>query len=305
MAATAVAERTSSRRRALGLALLAAPLAACEILPEAPLPESAQPRIVPPAASIPLALVLGSGGPRGFSHVGALKALHEIGVRPDLVVGASVGSLLGAIYCAGAAMTEIEALALDFDFRSLFLLSLTGGVRLSGRQLSAFVNQEVRRHAATTAMEKLPRGFVAVAQDEATGQAVGFNAGDVGRAVQASCAIPGRFDAVEIRGRRYVDPDSGVPLPVRLARSLGARRVIALDCSARVENAPRGAEAYREGDLRKRALIAEDARHADLVIHPDIGYWVSVTREYRERTARAAYEQTLSQRAVIRGAAGL
>ncbi|MFN0162353.1 MAG: patatin-like phospholipase family protein [Burkholderiales bacterium] len=252
-----------------------------------------------------LALVLGSGGPRGFSHVGVLKALHEIGVRYDLMVGASVGALLGAVACAGAPMAQIEELALDFDFRSLFLLSLTGGVRLSGRQLGSFVNQEVQRRAGTTALEKLPKRFAAVAFDETAGQAVVFNAGDVGRAVQASCAIPGRFDAVEIRGRRHVDPDQHAPMPVRLARSMGARRVIALDCSARVENAPPGAAAYRESDLRKRALVAEDARYADLVIHPEIGYWVSVTREYRERTMRAAYEQTLSMRSEIRRSAGL
>lgn len=148
-------------------------------------------------------------------------------------------------------------------------------------------------------MEKLKTRFAAVAFDEAAGQAIAFNAGNVGRAVQASCAIPGRFDAVEIRGRRHVDPDWHTPLPVRLARGMGARRVIALDCSARVENAPPGAAAYRESDLRKRALVAEDARHADLVIHPEIGYWVSVTREYRERTTRAAYEQTLALRSEI------
>ena len=128
------------KRRALLVAALGAPLGACDVFPDTPLPEERQPRFVSWAAPARLALVLSSGGPRGFSHIGVLKALHEIGVKPDLVVGASVGALLGSLMCAGASMMEIEQLGLDFDFKPLVRLSLT-----SGQARGAVQSQKSRR----------------------------------------------------------------------------------------------------------------------------------------------------------------
>ena len=292
------------RRRAFLLAAAAAPLSGCDVLPEAPLPAALQPRFVPWSEPARLALVLSSGGPRGFSHIGVLKALHEIGVKPDLVVGASVGALLGSMLCAGAPVADLESLALDFDFRSLVRLSLTRGYILSGRGLAWYVNNEIERRLGHTLLERLPLRFAAVAADAHTGEALAFNAGDTGRAVQAACAIPGRFDPVEIRGRLYADSDQVAPLPVRLARSLGAVKVIAVDCSAPADNPLPGAAVYREGDLRKRALIEADAKFADIVLRADIGYWVNLNREYRERSTRAAYEYTLGRREEILRAVG-
>lgn len=287
------------RRRSFLLAAAAAPLAGCDILPESPLPPTLQPRFVPWSGPARLALVLSSGGPRGFSHIGVIKALHEIGVKPDLVVGASVGALLGSLLCAGAPIAELEALAFDFDFKTLVRLSLTRGYTLSGRELAWYVNQQIEHRLGHCVLERLPVRFAAVAADTQTGEALAFNTGDTGRAVQAACAIPGRFDPVEIRGRLYADSDLVVPMPVRMARTLGAARVIAVDCSAPADNTPPGAAAYREGDLRKRALVEADGKFADIVLHADIGYWVNLTRDYRERSARTAYEYTLGRRDAI------
>ena len=287
------------KRRALLALACGTALTGCDVFPEVPLPEERQPRFVPWPQPARLALVLSAGGPRGFSHVGVLKALHEIGVRPDLVVGASVGALLGSILCAGADMGEIEELGLAFDFRSLLRLSFTSGYKLSGSGVAAFVNQAISQRLGHTALERLPLRFAAVAADAQSGEVVLFNHGDAGRAVQASAAIPGRFDPVPVRGRLYIDADQIAPLPVRAARSLGAVKIIALDCSARIDQPPPGSEAYRASDLNKRALSDADARFADLVLHPDIGYWVRLTREYRETTARLAYAYTMRRRAEI------
>ena len=279
--------------------LSAAALGGCDLLPETPLPEERQPRFVAWPEPARLALVLSSGGPRGFSHIGVLKALGDIGVKPDLIVGASVGAMLGSVISAGASMAEVEKLGLDFDFKTLVRLSLTSGYKLSGGQLAAFVNAELMRHVGHTALERMPMRFAAVAADTQTGEAVAFNSGDAGRAVQASAAIPGQFDPVMIRGRLYADGDLVAPLPVRLTRAMGAKKIIALDCSARVDRAPPGAEVYRAGDLRKRQLTDAEAKFADLTLHPDIGYWVNLSREFRVRTARIAYEYTLARRAEI------
>ena len=241
------------KRRALLLSTLGAAIGGCDVFPEAPLPEERQPRFAPWAEPARLALVLSSGGPRGFSHIGVLKALHEIGIKPDLVVGASVGALLGSVMCAGASMAEIEQLGLDFDFRSLVRLSLTSGYKLSGSGMADFVNEEISRRLGHTALERLPLRFAAIAADAQSGVLAAFNRGDAGRAVQASAAIPGRFDPVLIRGRLYADADLHAPMPVRWTRSAGARKIIALDCSARTGNPPPGSESYRAADLKKRA----------------------------------------------------
>lgn len=287
------------KRRALLLSTLGAALGGCDIFPGTPLPDERQPRLVPWAEPARLALVLSSGGPRGFSHIGVLKALHEIGIKPDFVVGASVGALLGSVMCAGASMAEIEQLGLDFDFRSLVRLSFTSGYKLSGSGVARFVNEEISRRLGHTALERLPLRFAAIAADAQSGELAAFNHGDAGRAVQASAAIQGRFDPVPIRGRLYADADLFAPMPVRWTRSAGAKKIIAIDCSARTDNPPPGSASYREADLKKRALSDIEAKFADLTLHPDIGYWVRLTREYREQTARAAYEYTMARRREI------
>jgi NTE family protein len=119
-------------------------------------------------------------------------------------------------------------------------------------------------------------------------------------AVQASCAIEGTFTPVRIRGMQYVDADQVVPLPVRMARALGAVKVLAIDASAHEDRAPEGALRFRVGDLRKRALTQPDAAAADLTLHPDFGYWVSTSREFRERAIAAGYTQTIAQAARLK-----
>ena len=104
-----------------------------------------------------------------------------------------------------------------------------------------------------------------------------------------------RPPGIEHVHERYVDPDWVRPLPVREARAMGALRVLAVDASAHEERAPAGAERFRESDLRKRALIGPDAAQADLLLHPEFGYWVSLSREFRERCIAAGYEATMAQ----------
>jgi len=119
------------------------------------------------------------------------------------------------------------------------------------------------------------------------GEVVAFTRGDAGLAVQASSAIVGRLAPVRIGGVRYVDADQRLPLPVRLARGLGASRVLAVDASAHEDRAPAAAARYRDIDLRKRALTQPDARVADVLLHPDTGYWAGWSRAYRERLIAA------------------
>jgi NTE family protein len=281
----------SSTRRALLLGAAAFGLAGCDPGPDRDHDGPQAPQAAPLARPARMAWVLGSGGPRGFVHVGVVKALAELGLQPDLIVGASAGALVGTLYAAGMPAAELERLALELDPWQLLRLTPLSAVRLSGSAIADVVNDSVGGRE----LQALPIAMACVAQRLADGAVVGFTRGDAGVAVQASSAIEGRLTPVRIRGERYADADLHMPLPVRLAHALGAERVLAVDASAHEERAPPGAERYRAGDLHKRALTEPDARRADLVLQPDFGYWVSLKREFRERAIAAGYRDTLAQ----------
>ena len=252
-----------------------------------------------------MAWVFSSGGPRSYVHVGVLKALDELGVAPDLLVGASVGSLVSVLRAAGMSGLQLERLALELNPVSLARVArLFGGEseRLSGAAIAELVRDQLRALGRTPELEKLPLMVVCVAHRIEPGSpgTVAFNCGDAGLAVQASSAIEGQFTPVRIRGQRHVDSDLHVPLPVRIARQLGAQRVLAVDASAHEDKAPSGAERYRSGDLRKRATTKPDAAAADLLLHPHFGYWVNLSREFRQRAIEAGYRETLAQGARIK-----
>ena len=254
------------------------------------------PEAAPLATKPRVVWVFGSGGPRGFVHVGVVKALAELGLAPDAIFGASVGAFVGTLVAGGLPAAEVERLALDTQPWQLLDWSLSDPKRVSGQGLARFVNRQLDDQP----LQRLPTPMVCAALRLRDGSVVGLTRGDAGVAVQASSAIEGRFTPVMIRGELYADADLAMPLPVRLARRLGAVRVLAVDASAHEERAPPGAADYRESDLRKRALTRPDAAAADVLLHPDIGYWVGMTREYRERVMAIGYRDTMSKAAALR-----
>ena len=262
---------------------------ACTFTPDQDHNDDEAPKTIALAHKPRVAWVFSSGGPRGFVHVGVLKALAEIGVKPDVLVGASAGALVAVMYASGRSVQEIERIALDIQPAALARLALGSTERLSGTAIASLVNREL----SGVMLEQLRLPAVCVATRRKDLQMVGFNAGDPGIAVQASCAIEGQFSPVRIRGEQYVDPDHYQPLPVRLARELGADKVLAIDASAHEDKAPPGTERYRAGDLRKRALTQPDALAANVTLHPEFGYYVNLSREFRERAIAAGYQTTL------------
>ncbi len=253
------------------------------------------PSFVQPTHGFDRALVLSSGGPRGFVHVGVLKGLEQLKWRPQLVVGASVGALVGALYAAGLSVADIERLALDLGPTDFLRFNPMGREKLNGSAIADFVNERV----GARAIEVLPMAFAACAITQSGREVVAFNRGDAGLAVQAATAIEGRFSPVTIRGTAHVDSDWVLPLPVRMAQALGAVNVLAVDASAHENLAPESAKAYRASDLKKRALIAPDAAAAKLCLHPQFGYWAGFDRAYRERAIAAGLADTLAQAKAI------
>lgn len=270
-------------------------LAGCTLAPDADHTDVEAPKSMPLAHQPRVAWVFSSGGPRGFVHVGVLKALAELGHKPDLLVGASVGALVAVVYASGRSAREVEQMSLELQLTGLGRLALSCSERLSGSAIADLVRREV----GGAMLEQLRLPVVCVVARRKDAQVVGFNAGDTGLAVQASCAVEGQFTPVRIRGDQYVDPDHYQPLPVGLARRLGASKVLAIDASAHEEQAPAGATRYRVSDLRKRALTEPESRAADLTLHPEFGYWVNLSREFRERAIEAGYKTTLQSAAKI------
>lgn len=274
----------------------AATLAGCSVSPDRDHSGPDAPRAQALRRPVRTAWVFSSGGPRGFVHVGVIKALQELGLVPDLIVGASAGALVGSLCASGVPAREIEALALDLQSWTLGRLAIGAPERLSGSAIADLVRQRCR----VPLLEQMPVAMACVALRRSDRASVAFTAGDVGLAVQASAAIEGQFTPVRIQGQHYLDADWATPLPVRAARALGAQRVLAIDASVHVDRAPTGAARYRESDLRKQALVNADAPHANLLLKPDFGYWVSLSREFRERAIAAGYRETMAQAVALR-----
>jgi NTE family protein len=137
----------------------------------------------------------------------------------------------------------------------------------------------------------------------ADGKLAVFNRGNAGIAVRASSAIPGRFDPVRILGIDYIDGDEQTPLPIGVARALGAQVVIAVNVSEYMEDTPAGVpqEWVTKGWRRARAVDAE-APLADIIIHPNTGYFTDVRYEYRVRCIAIAEAATRAMLPAIRAA---
>lgn len=254
----------SSRRQILlgGLGSLA--LAACGSVPGKPDASAAR-----PARKPKIALALGGGAARGFAHIGVIKALETSGIVPDMVVGTSAGSVVGALYAAGHGPFDLQKLAIQLDEASVTDWSLFDRGVIKGERLEQFINSNVGNRP----IEGLKRRFAAVATDLASGEPIVFQRGNTGTAVRASSSIPGVFPPVVIGGREYVDGGLVAPIPAREARSLGADIVIAVDISAR----PSGKRNQGTLDLlldtiavMGAALGKHELTAADVVIRPDL-----------------------------------
>lgn len=301
-----MASRRLLLRGAGGLAAAAAVAASatmsgCTLLPDYDHDGPGAPAEQPwPAGALPnrpVALVLGSGGPRGFVHIGVIKALDEMRFKPDIVVGASIGSLVGALYAGGLTGVELERLALSANLSEFLRLAVGAKERFAGTGIAVWVN----RMLDYKPIEQLGVRFAAVSVRDHDNALAGFTAGDTGVAIQASCAIPRLFTPVRIRGQVFLDPDRVAPLPVRFARGLGAARVLSIDASAHEARAPAGAERFRDSDRAKRQLIEPDSRRSDLNIHPEFGYWVRADEAYRREAMQAGYADTIALRDRILG----
>ncbi|MBM3524190.1 MAG: patatin-like phospholipase family protein [Alphaproteobacteria bacterium] len=267
-----------TRRAALAASIGA--VAGCAALEEvATYVGDAPPRAGPLTTTSPprFALVLGGGGRRGVAHVGVVRVLEAEGLRPDLIVGASAGSLVGAAYASGMPADRIEAAALSLSSWSIADPLIGRRGMLAGDRYEELVADIVGRGP----IERMRVPLAVVATEVGTLRPVAFTRGDVAVAVRASSAMPNLFRRVAIEGREYVDAVESTPVPVRLARELGASKVGAVNVM-----------------WRAPPIWESERRLADVVLEPALPYWAPRSEAARldaiaqgEAAARAALPQ--------------
>ncbi|MFT3731068.1 MAG: patatin-like phospholipase family protein [Hyphomicrobium sp.] len=173
------------------------------------------------------ALALGGGAARGWAHIGILRGLADAGLEPEIVVGTSIGAIVGGHYASGR-LDLLEGFARELTRRRVFSfldLSVSGSGLIAGQRLF----DRFEDHLQGVKMEDLPTRFAAIATDLSTGQEVWLRRGYVTDAVRASSAIPGIVKPVSLNGRWLVDGCLVNPIPVSVCRALGARVVVAVN----------------------------------------------------------------------------
>ncbi len=238
------------------------------VIPVVPVVIPAPEVVLPPPK---IALVLGGGGTRGFAHVGVIKALEAQGIFPDIIVGTSVGSAIGALYASGYSGFQLQEMSIPMKEDRVINLAWSNRGLFTGKPLQTFINQAVKN----VPLEKLRRTFAVVATDLSTGEKIVFRSGNTGMAVSASCAVPGVFQPVVINSRSYVDGGLVKPVPVSEARTLGADFVIAVNISNLPQNNRTESMLdvlMQTFDIMSKSINSYELQKADVVIRP-------VTRE--------------------------
>lgn len=227
-------------------------------------------------APIKIGLALGGGAARGFAHIGVIKALEAHGIVPDLVVGTSAGSVVGALYAAGNNGFALNKLALAMDEAAIsdwsvpFFAKVAGVIK--GEAIQNYINKTIHQ----VPIEKLKIPFGAVATDLNSGMPVLFRRGNTGIAVRASSAVPGVFQPVTIGSHVYVDGGLVSPVPVRFAREMGADFVIAVNISAQPALQTASGTSTVDLLLQTFSIMAQSInqyqlKEADIVIQPRLG----------------------------------
>ena len=217
-----------------------------------------------------IGLALGGGFARGIAHIGVLKVLEEEGIKLSAVAGTSVGALIGAAYCSGLSVADLEAVARRVRFRDFARWTLSRFGFATNQRMIAFLNTVLK----VKTFEELRIPLAVTATDFSTGEGVVFRTGGLIDPVRASCSYPGMFLPVNIDGRWFVDGMLAYAVPTRPLRQMGVERVIAVHLKGTwsKSKAPR----HVFDVIGQCFAIAQDMNSslwrtsADLVVEPDV-----------------------------------
>lgn len=299
------AHESSSRlpplTRRQSLLLLALVASGCSTVPTpAPPPPIEPPVAIKPSPRAPrIGLALGGGAARGFAHIGVIQVLEESGIRPDLVIGTSAGSLVAALYASGMTGHELAALAASMDESALTDWSFPGRGLIRGEALARYV----REKTGNLLIEQMHMPLGIVATDLSSGEGIVFRSGDTGAAVRASSAVPAMFQPVKIGLREYVDGGLVAPVPVHYARQMGAELVLAVDISSPPDlAAPQDAMRMlmQTFSIMGRSINQLELHDADVVLRPKLRDVASSDFGARLRAIKAGREVAIAQLKAIR-----
>jgi NTE family protein len=255
-----------------------------------------------------IGLALGGGAARGFAHIGVIKALEANGIKPDLVVGTSAGSVIAALYASGYRGTELNRIALTLDEASItdWALPFSGkfGGMIKGDALQNMVNRLVKNQS----IESTPIPLGIVATDLKTGQGVLFQRGDMGQAVRASCSIPSIFQPTTINGREYVDGGLVSPVPVKYAIQMGADFVIAVNISTEPSSQDSSGTVgiiLQTTSIMGQTINQFELERAQVVIRPELKGMRGTDFKSRNNAILAGEEATLLQMDQIKAKLGM
>lgn len=290
------AARTRVRRAAsLVATLLLLGLTACATTPGDTRLAGQELRDVQPAVrygdSAPrpvVAIALGGGGLRGYAHIGVLQALEDGGIHPDIVVGTSIGAIVGAAYASGASPARLWTLATTAPVLSLADVTLMGPGFIKGDALARWTNELV----GGLPIERFPKQFAAVASDLERSAPIVITSGDAGQAARASAAIPGIFLPVKYADGELVDGGVTSLVPVQAARALGADIVIGVDIychGARYGSGSALSVMLRVSQTQSCLLANAELASADVVIAPPVSPAAINDAASRERLRRLGY----------------
>jgi len=228
-------------------------------------------KTTPLAPRVPaIGVALGGGFARGIAHIGVLKVLEEEGIPVRCVAGTSVGALIGAVYCSGLSAAELEKVAHSCRFTTFARWTVSRYGFASNDRMVTFL----RRTLKVTNFERLRIPLGVTATDFNSGEGVVFHSGSIIDPVRASCAYPGMFLPVEIRGRYLIDGMLSHPVPTQPLLEMGADRILAvhLKGSWSKEGAPR----HLFDVIGQSFAIAQDQMShlwrsaADVLVEPDV-----------------------------------
>lgn len=246
-----------------------------------------------------VALVLGSGGARGYAHIGVIQVLEKQGIHPDFIVGTSAGSIVGSLYASGMSASKLRKVALDLKVADVreFKIGLKGF--FDGGKVENYVNQQVKQQP----LDKLKIPMYIVATELKSGKKTIFNYGNTGQAVRASVSIPSMFVPTVIDGNEYVDGGLVSPVPVNIARDLGADIIIAVNILAQpayTETSNIWGLFNQNINIMQNRLAEEEMKNADIVIQPDLREKAHIFDvKGRQDTIQAGIDATLQRLPVI------
>jgi len=223
-----------------------------------------------------IGLALGSGGPKGLSHIGIIKVLEENNITIDFIAGASIGSVIGGFYASTKNIKKIEKIALSNNWRQTLPLFFDPSLRqgfVSGRKIKIFIENIIGK----IHFKDLKIPFSVVATDIKTGETVIINEGEVALAIRASSSIPLIFKPLKLDSMLLVDGGLSLPVPVGVVRRMGADLVIAVNLDADYFSNTKDSSfgfykvANSSIKLLRYHLASSNVKDADITINPKIG----------------------------------